>query len=467
MPCGGLMLQDIRYGRFVEPRVAGRNTITPKELEIKLGSNCFLIWRKLLWCRNEKGITHATLQTLATANIAEREWQALSRDQANRGVRRLLKVGLVRNLGWRKVGGRSKNPLRQRVVYGAFMIDANKGELVAVPVKTLKALEGLGRGGARAGSGRKKAAVLVPEECKQDSTSLNQSRHPGQAQSFQSRQHREAPVSVFKAANIIPLGISKEIESIDVLNRDFSKERKMPTGVGPSFLSLKVGEGSHGVRMAGDDASRPRGDDRLLDPEVPKFPDGSVVDPPRVPNPPLLDGTLPDKELAEALTRTYRAVVTARTGKPCWQFARGDISKSKQFKTLVRAARQLIEHELPPASWLAWSFDKWEFGDNTKRAPLNWLLGTKRIEERRGWFRKEMADYGGGRLLPGPQLKELWRAYMAMRADLVGSSAPVAEIIDKHFPGRMYRLQVSRARAESAQIQDDMRAKAARGEFLW
>jgi hypothetical protein len=240
----------------------------------------------------------------------------------------------------------------------------------------------------------------------------------------------------------------------------------------PAPLQPEVTVDERGHGLAGGRAApwqRPAG--------VPPYPGAAAVPPAYVPNPPQLDATKPEREQVEVLLRAYRGAVESRYKGRCWVLARGELTASKLYPGLVATARVLIENEIAPAAWAAFSVDVWQrHGDERlakKPPPLRWVYSARRVEEKHGWFRSEESSYGGGRVVWSEAHHELRRRYDSMLADLRRAQSPssqdVAKIVSTYFGERaeLYAQLVSEATKASQETQARLRYLAQKGEWIW
>lgn len=141
--------------------------------------------------------------------------------------------------------------------------------------------------------------------------------------------------------------------------------------------------------------------------------------------------------------------------------------KLDQYEVLARGAELLIEHDLAPALWVAWSIDGHEKHAGTHLAKTSWVFNEDRITKFRAIFRGEISGYAAGVLVPGVCFQDLSKRYFAMRRDLLNSNEDIDEIVDKHFPGRLYKKLVASAKAEAETMLSNFRASIERGEYIW
>jgi hypothetical protein len=226
-----------------------------------------------------------------------------------------------------------------------------------------------------------------------------------------------------------------------------------------------------------------------LNPSAPRVPVDARLDPARVPravylsSDPLIVAILPPPHLrpldnpgrrVHLLARAYEGATEAATGKRCWMFARErkHISESKHFKLLLAGAAALDEQGVSPASWCAFSMDVWaEHHDSKSAPPLAWMFSPKRIEERFGWWKAESESYGGGRIILSPLARDFMRRQsnaLTAVASLpeCATDAQVDAVMERYLPGGQ-ALWVSRVRAETLALREEMRARVDAGGWVW
>jgi hypothetical protein len=444
-----------------------------EELQKQLGRATFLLWRKLQFCRNRKGVTFVTRETLAAEELAGRRWQKLSPKQVKAGLARLRRAGLVRN--HHAVLSKSKEAyLMKRTIYGAFVIDANLGDLVSIPTNALLCLKELPqRGGKRVGSGRKPRHLA---DCSLDYKNNQKGPHMGFNQ---------------KGPDTLYINIGLEVECS-------SKEETLNGrgGALPSdslfFEEDQVGgqlpfreqrkDGS--ARISGDDSKKFRDDDRLFHPAIPHYPSFDVVKPAQVPAAPKIREDMTDMEKVQFLVDAHKAVVFAKTGKRVWsaravvdpatlkeETTKAGKAKNTKVKTrftfLKNAAEMFQRHDISPVGWLAWSLDFWLENENDNEPPrISWLYSKTRIEKHRGFYRSNATGYSGGRVIHGRQYKRLITRYLKMRSALLNSNASIPDVVDRYFPGRDYERMVDEAKEESGNMQAELRSQIQHGDYM-
>ena len=431
-----------RRARRVTPEIAGTVRMNTDECRKHLGHGAFLLWQKLLHCRNREGVTHVTYPTLADFRVKNREghwvdFEHQSPRQIERAFGRLKRAGVVHNVRWFKTCSTAK-PVMRRVVLGCWSVGRKHGWSPTFPGEVWRGVRSLStRGGARPGAGRPRTSsdfktgdIGAPNSSGGDNRTSN-SVESGRPDSFPSERNSGA--------------VAPRFDSVE-------EDGRLAT------TSNGGGAGGSGGRGS------PRG--------VPTYPGSNLIKTATVPHPPQLDPDAKPVEWAERLAQAYRGVAEARTGKRCWVFARGDITRSKHYNRFVAAARALIEHEIPPAAWASFSFDVWR--DHAKRnvdkpPPVTWVFAENRIHKNRGWFRSAGAGAGmGGRVVLGEKHRALLTRYGQMKWELrLTPDEEVAEVVERFFPGDTYDRMVEDSLREVEDIQASLRSRAASGQYLW
>lgn len=117
-------------------------------------------------------------------------------------------------------------------------------------------------------------------------------------------------------------------------------------------------------------------------------------EPDRPPKPVALVGWIAGKtpaDRAREVADGFRAAVRKVYGQPWHGYSRGDITKSKLYRSFVDCARAMEQHSVPPKHWAIWKLT-WlkanapKFAD--KPPPIHVVMSPKRVAEQAGWFRK-------------------------------------------------------------------------------
>ena len=109
---------------------------------------------------------------------------------------------------------------------------------------------------------------------------------------------------------------------------------------------------------------------------------------------------------------------------------------------------------------------------STQQAAGEMGRNVKRIEERRGWFRREAARYTGGILLYGENHRELIKQHDLMRTELMrlpedASDHEVRAIVREYLPTKRYEKLLQGARQETKKLRQQLERLLSRGEWLW
>lgn len=435
--------------QFAEPQVNGSATMH-RDLFIRcLGKTTWDLWYRMLCRRDRYGTVRDSLGYLARLS----GFPKLSTEQVKNSARRLEAAGLIaRTNHWHPVG-EGRRYVRSRVVYGY----SPSPDAVLIPPATLRLVQSVGKHG-----GDRKSPKFL--EC---GNNRNCRGNCGNTTKIPHIEPIKIPLSIY-------LRESSRTGSLS------EKERRGEAALSLTMAGKAGGEGgpvqssqdASGTRLSGSGADVPRPTPGL--PGLPPFPGASSVPPAVIPNPPLIDPKASDKDLAMTLIRAYRGAVDSRYGGRCMVHASGDITRSKNFKALVDAGKALIDHEIPPAAWAAFSVDTWRKYSHEalakKPPPVTWAMNAKRINDRRGWFRAESDNYTGGRVIYGNAHQDLIKRYDLMRREARAALAdgrPVSEVVERHFPDGMFQRLVDQARREAVENQQRLRHLVQRGEWLW
>ncbi len=374
-------------------------------------------------------------------DLAGHAWQKLSLKQVKGSLAKLRKAELLHNERFVVSRGVAAYVMR-RTVFGAYVIDTNRGDMIAVPTPVISALVKLPRrGGARKGAGRKPKHLA---ERKEPNNLIQTVPHRRRIQKVPDTSY------IYKGLGV---GVS-------------SKEETSSAPTGSVLLSLfDETKKSTGSTVCGSSERIYRSDDRLFGPHIPAFPGPSVVKPAQVPDPPKMDAELSPTSRAVHLSEMYQGVRIAKTGKRDWGLRNLENNK-RRMSMFTNAAGAFVEHELSPVAWMAWSLDFWFEQEDAKPPRVEWLLSPKRIVKHRGFFRNNVASYSGGRLIHGEKYKELTKRYMRMRSCLLNTSEPVADIVARFFPGKRYAQLVEETKEEASNIQVGLRNQISRGDYV-
>jgi hypothetical protein len=143
------------------------------------------------------------------------------------------------------------------------------------------------------------------------------------------------------------------------------------------------------------------------------------------------------------------------------------IDRKKQDQ-LLEVAAMLREEGISPYGWAAFSCDVWK--EHHSSAPrLDWVFLISRVEQRSGWFKSELSDYTGERVVFGPKARELLRRHETMRMLLAQAKTDehVKAVTDGFFPGNLFNEMLEAVRAEGDAERTRLRAEIERGEWLW
>lgn len=426
---------EVSSPKPVHSTVRGSVRVPADKVRAKLGGTAYAVWQAFLGARDWQGYSAQTARRVA-ASVAL--GTVKNRDKAvARALRRLAEAKLVRYAGRRTfVRGSSEVRVHIREVRG----DLFAGE-AALPFDAWRAIMDMNEhGGKRVGAGRKAGIKTgVPQIKKGGGTQIKKG---GQVGNTASDSNVPVPSEQEGGASAAPSFVEAGAGAKVLL---------FPTPAQPVVTVF---------------------DARLTDPEVPEFPGMDLLEPAVVPSPPKLNPDDPDGSWALALVRAYRGAVQSRYNVKSGAFRQNNVATSKYAKALAEAARKLIEYDIPPASWAAFSLDVWrkysgEKASAKKPPALQWVFAAKRIEERHGWYKRESSSYTGGRVLFSKSAKELMTRYQSMRLELLHSEDSPGAVVARHFPDGCYERLLRTAREEAQAERRSLSAALARGEWLW
>jgi hypothetical protein len=224
---------------------------------------------------------------------------------------------------------------------------------------------------------------------------------------------------------------------------------------------------------------------------IPRFPDPDrdfhAV---RLPSPPAIPETATDLDAAWLLVKAYRGAVEQILKQPCHVFRayKGEtLQRSQYYKLLVEGARAMRDFEIPPGSWVMFSFDAWKSvakGAAAKQPPpITFVFGAKRIAERHGWFSRVETGYRNMRRLFTQDHREVITRHSACRQlglrilERVGREydgyippnvlrARIEAMVESEFPGG-YQLWLDKAKASGDTQHATLNECLANGEFVW
>ena len=211
----------------------------------------------------------------------------------------------------------------------------------------------------------------------------------------------------------------------------------------------------------------------VLKGEIPPYPGASIIPPVMIPPPPQIPNDATESERAAILAQCYRAAVTNVLGRRCYSFARGDIAKSKPYKTLVTASRLLEKYKTAPLAWSMWSCGVWKkWKGSSKNPPITWVYGMPRIDGKIDVFNREYVDSSARSVLTQSH-RVLLNRYTEMTVELTklenlgATEQQRKQVVDTYFPDGMYWRLVDRINSERDSYQQAINVRINRGEWVW
>lgn len=236
----------------------------------------------------------------------------------------------------------------------------------------------------------------------------------------------------------------------------------------------------------------------LLQPEdralLPSSPTEADLLTPRIPDPPLLNDGMSDKQIFYEVAGWWVSLCRYRYGDRCpgsFTFLKEfralkssprpqEIKMAPRYRMVIAAGEAMIGHGISPPSWIDFAFQQWRFGaeKDKRRArtaatappPAKYALDVDRIIKWRGWFRRS-APVGGLRF-PGLTEISLLRNYSAMEEELrriprKDRTARAAEVVAAHFPDDTFARTLVKARRENEKVQEIFNAMLRDRRWMW
>jgi len=495
----------------VSHRVAGSYPIPTKQMQRILGPTAWTVWVYFVRNRDQAGQTHARNSRIVID-------KKLTRRQVEHACRRLREAGLLQRVKWLDRHCKVKRKARVRVAVGDY-----RNGSVTVPkvcVRTLMRLTP--HGGIRNGAGRTpKGAVF--DRAKVAPKPLSRIAHELSCE----EKYPETPNRVVGDSNQV-VGDSHDQDvghSASIVVSKVSKSLAQSGAADPSIIDHTRSSdhwidhrsiNDHGPRDAGQ-VCRTGGEEsrsvkrtivsprknteeeltligQLIEPGggiIPRFPDPDkdyrAV---RLPSPPCIQKEASDLDAAWLLVKAYRGAVERILKEPCFMFANykgAELQRSQFYEMLVEGSRTMRELEIPPASWVMFSFDAWnevtKRGGKKRPAPINFVFGARRVRERSGWFARVETDYRNMRRIFAKEHMDYHRRLrgcyqLGLRAlervqkenagytDVELLRARLNAIVEQEFPGGN-QAWLERARAAGEAHRATLAECLANGEFVW
>lgn len=502
----------------VSREVSGHAAVRADELRLKLGTRAWFVWLQLCALREPRtGECITTAEYLAGGGRGYRKAGVSSVVNA---LGRLRDAGLVEVISKRWTNAHTSRVRSSvvRVVYGDPPF-TNVSELCVVPEGTKEwMMQKKTRGGWRPGAGRKKKVTACAEQldlsvpCDTRDTDVQTARKESNEGGAQGQKESNDPSLLAPQKRIKTCGdsggskeskrVTSDLSSVYAYgDQDFSfskekESRAEATRRSISFLEsekatveLAARDGEQadlGLELAGTATVRRSFEHKhpaACGQPHPAVPDlvrsVHVLAPILLPGPPLLVAGDTAERWAHQLLVWYIGCVVKHTGARPFN-VRHDRPASEQPKiygVLVKAAQAFIAHDIPPAAWIAWSFDAWKHIarespklSKSKWPPIAMVFSVARIEEHLSWFSSEERHYSSVRVMYTPSGRELMRKQNELR-DRLGYSdttdAEVSRIASEIFPGTSHAALVARVVADAANMNADLRRRAMRGDWLW
>lgn len=206
---------------------------------------------------------------------------------------------------------------------------------------------------------------------------------------------------------------------------------------------------------------------------VPPYPGPTILQPVKVPPPPVIPPDMADKDAVVMLVRSYRGGVESASGQR-WSGFRSlaQLKRSRYYRMLTDAVHTLRDLGIAPASWVMFSLEVWsKYGFGTskqKRPPLPWVFGCARIEQHCDWFFDSSATSFQKRLVFPPAAQDLLKRYGQMMFELRQKKGESRRaVVERYFPDGLYDKLLRRSQWQADELSETLTAKVARGEWVW
>lgn len=205
---------------------------------------------------------------------------------------------------------------------------------------------------------------------------------------------------------------------------------------------------------------------------IPPYPDAKVITPVRTPPMPKLSVHATPEQNARMVALSFRGVVHRFYRITLHSFRFGmDLRTMPTGVTLFQAAAALLQRDIAPAAWCAFSCDAWRDQGHHKPPTTIWTLSKVRIEERLEWFHTQRQRWEGGKLYVSTAHHQLLSMHVAMQHDLLRvpelTRAVVRAVVRRHFPYGVWGELVQQAETAANDAAEMFKAAVPRGDFVW
>lgn len=502
---------------LVSPTFAGGLSVDRAALQRALGPAAWTVWRRLLWRRNEDGLTRCSRASLVglpldawmTPTRRPRQERTLSPAAVGRGWRRLRVLGLLTDApipGFMIVWGDYRDgqasiprDVVERLATILRPLDAsgippvldrlNMPEHGLNTIQVLLPRKSLGSGSIEDRKCAYDPIKILSGDQNPEDRILKPSRGRDGGSSCPSGidgAEGIPPVpSAARAGNApaVPLSAPAAVEDPDSIGdvpwlgaaeapRRAQDEREPATlseaEVSARWAALRAGERLR--RALPPLASGLEGEVIVGGVQVlPPRPSASVLGVARLPSPPELPPEPHHRRDVRWLALALEGASLRELGAAA-QPRRHPDPASPRGQTLSAAAEALRAARIPPASWALFSVQVWRArASATMLPPEAWVWSAARIKSREGWYDRG-AEVLGGVHVRGPAHDEAtarWtKAAHAVRAATRLSPLDQARIAAEIL-GPDWRELIARAQLDSRAAQARITAQAARGEWVW
>jgi len=206
---------------------------------------------------------------------------------------------------------------------------------------------------------------------------------------------------------------------------------------------------------------------------LPPYPGENLIRPVTVPAPEAFPAVLPYEECVGILAAFYRGGVETYYGMQS-RYGMTAGRKLANYSALCLVVDALSRRQVPPASWVMFSFDVWqEFGPTGSQRPptVMWVFSLGRVVQKHDWFTNWSDKYRGGRTFFATEHLGLVKAWREMWDELLRvkpqTRSELGAIVDKHFPGDSFEKRVVSAQGCSRRLERQLLAAIQEGKLVW
>lgn len=207
---------------------------------------------------------------------------------------------------------------------------------------------------------------------------------------------------------------------------------------------------------------------------LPAPPNSTTVPAPVYPAPPKLVAGMDHGDVQQLLTVAYCSALTELTGRKV-VIPASRITDVKLIGTLASAYDTMLEHDVLPHPWVAFSLERWRGikapGKRPDRPPMVWVYSPDRLKSQSAWYAESSHMICERRVVLTKWHRELLNKWAALEDAVVAArpttAAEVASVFARHFPNGLFDVLVERATAETEKLQEGWHRRLRGGAWVW